>query len=122
MRGGSPCAVKVASVAREATRRRRRDLLGCHHPFQGNDDVGLPRTDGTRSGVARHQVAQCVGQAFLDPVPDHHARAGHRGGQESSGGGRGQTHQFILGLPARFAGTGWEIIGSDVKSPAQAVG
>lgn len=122
MRTGSPCAAKAGSGARGAAGRRRRDLLGGHHEFQRDDDVGLPGADGARTGVAQHQVAQRIGEAAFDPVAHHHAGAGRGGCQERSRGGAGQTHQFILGLSARFAGTGWEIIGSDVKSPALVAG
>jgi hypothetical protein len=66
-------------------------------------------------------VAQGVRQAVLEPVADHHACSGFGCGKEPCRGRR-LTHQFILGAPARFAGTGWEIIGSDVKSPAAAAG
>jgi hypothetical protein len=66
-------------------------------------------------------VTKRIRQPVAKPVPDHHACSG-RGGGKKPGGRRRLTHQFILGRPARFAGTGWEIIGSDVKSPATAAG
>ena len=46
---------------------------------------------------ARHQLAQRVRQAALDPVPDHYAGAKAGGGQELLGRGHRGTHQFILG-------------------------
>ena len=67
-------------------------------------------------------MAQGVGEAALDPVAHHHPGSRFGCSKETGGRSRGQTHQFILGGPARFAGTGWGIIGSDVKSPADAAG
>jgi hypothetical protein len=44
--------------------------------FKGNHDVGLPRADGARTGVARYQVPQRISEAALDAVPHHHPRSG----------------------------------------------
>lgn len=89
-------ALRPALNPRAAPLRGRRDLLGGHHKVKGNDDVGLPGADGAGTGVARDEVAQGVGEAFLDPVPHHHAGSGSSGGKETGGRGGGQTHQFIL--------------------------
>jgi hypothetical protein len=42
-------------------------------------------------------VAQRIRQAAIDPVAHHHPGSGAGRGQEADGGGRWQTHQFILG-------------------------
>jgi hypothetical protein len=113
--------VRDTLAARPAAFGRRGNLLGSHHKVKGNYDVGLPGSDGAGTGVAGDQVAQGVREAVLEPVADHHPCSGFGCGKEPCGGRR-LTHQFILGVPARFAGTGWGIIGSDVKSPAAAAG
>ena len=93
-------------------------MLRCHHQLKGDDDVGLPGADGAGTSVARQQVAQGVCEATFDPVAHHHPGAGLGRGKEAGGCRYWLTHQFILGRPARFAGTGWGIIGSDVNGPA----
>ncbi|VXB60996.1 hypothetical protein ARTHRO9AX_180480 [Arthrobacter sp. 9AX] len=96
MRSDSPCAAGVALGARPAPLGGRRDLLGCHNLPQRNHDVGLPRTDGARTGLARHQEAQRIGEPALDPVPHYHPSSGNGGGEETGGGGGRSTHHFIL--------------------------
>jgi hypothetical protein len=60
-------------------------------------------------------MAEGIREAALDAVAHHHPRAGLGGGKKPGGRRWGVTHQFILGGPARFAGMGREIIGSDVR-------
>jgi len=103
------------SVCSGATRGSGRDFLGRHHAVKGNHDVGLPGADGTGTGVAGQQMSQRVREAALDLVAHHHPGAWLGRGEEARWRRYWLTHQFILGCPARFAGTGWEIIGSDVR-------
>ncbi len=90
-------------------------MLGCHNALKGNDDVGLPGADGAGTGVATQQVSQGVREAALDLVAHHHPGSRLSRGKETRWRRYWLTHQFILGGPARFAGMGWEIIGSDVR-------
>jgi hypothetical protein len=78
-------------------------------------DVGLPGADGARTGVARDKVAEGIREATVDAVTHYHPRSGLYGREKAGGRRWGLTHQFILGGPARFAGMGREIIGSDVR-------
>jgi len=102
-------------VCSRAARGSGRDFLGRHYAFKGNDDVGLPGADGTGTGVTGQQVAQRVGVASLDAVAHHNPGAGLGSSKEADRVGYWLTHQFILGVPARFAGTAWGIISSDVR-------
>ena len=70
--------------------------LAGSHERQRNHDVGAAGADGALAVGRAHQFAQRIGQAALDPVPDHHACAERGVRKELLGRRRRQTHQFIL--------------------------
>ncbi len=96
--------------------RGRGDLLCRHHKRQRDLDVGSAGADGTRTIGDGEQVAEGVGKASVHPVSDNYPCSGY--GIEQEILGAGQTHQFIVGRPARLGRSGWWIIGSEFDVPA----
>lgn len=94
---GSGEGMSTGGGARGPPRRRWRDLLGGHHQGKRNHDVGRPGPHGALAAGACHQLAQRVGHAAFDPVPDHHPCAKAGGGEERLGRRDRSTHLFILG-------------------------
>ena len=75
------------SLARGPPGRGWRHGLGGHHQDQRDHDVGPPGPHGAPAVGACHQLAQGVGHAALDAVPDHDAGAKARRRPETAWGG-----------------------------------